>query len=103
MDKGRKRNSQLTKEEEIWRRSLTELVRKNRRKLTKSGSVVATVRAVKVGCGCHKFRFKPFFFANWTILSDLEQKNFFSKINFLIFAPAGWKLTINTPSAGGKN
>ena len=24
------------------------------------------------------------------------------KINFLIFASAGWKLTINTPSAGWK-
>ena len=49
-----------------------DLIFKNHRKMTKSGSLVTTVKGKKI-----KNRLKPFIFTNWTILSDLEQKIFF--------------------------
>ena len=48
---------------------------KNRRKMTKSGSLVTHCEGKKI-----KNRLKPFIFTNWTILSDLEQKKNFRKI-----------------------
>ena len=42
---------------------------KNRREMTKSGSLVNQCESKK-----NENRYKPFIFTNWTILSDLEQK-----------------------------
>ena len=61
--------------------------------MTKSGTVVPTVRELKIG-GL-KFRFQPFIFANWTILNDLEQKKCFKKFRRIIQYGHFWPLWVH--------